>query len=194
VSSVLDNTQGGCLESNTKTDMTIFDTRNEMLKYYSHIISNVGFIDAVDLFEGQTSSGDANGNNVVYYDVGQSYLELANKYKDVPNVRLFKSRSDTFLQNQPDNTYDIIYIDGDHSYSGVKTDLQNAHKKIKSGGYIMGHDYEMNMQKANHIYNFGVKQAVDEFCETYNCKIISKAMDGCVSYCIQVFTPLHISE
>jgi len=119
---------------------------------------------------------------------------LTNKYKDVPNVRLFKSRSDTFLQNQPDNTYDIIYIDGDHSYSGVKTDLQNAYKKIKSGGYIMGHDYEMNMQKANHIYNFGVKQAVDEFCETYSCKIISKAMDGCVSYCIQVFTPLHISE
>jgi hypothetical protein len=102
------------------------------------------------------------------------------------NIKICKSSSITFLQNQQDNTYDIIYFDGDHSYEGVKNDLINGYNKIKNGGYIMGHDYEMNMKKVNHMYDFGVKQAVDEFCIKYKQTIISKAYDGCVSFCIRI--------
>jgi len=199
-----------------KTDYTehywikhkIFDTRNEMLQYYCDKLSNpklleigvfkgdfldylfkncnIGSIDAVDLFHGVTCSGDVDGNDVIFYDVGTSYLELTEKYKDVPNINIIKSDSITFLQNQHDDTYDIIYIDGDHSYNGVKNDLINAYSKIKNGGYIMGHDYEMNMNKAKNSYNFGTKQAVDEFCINYKQIIISKAIDGCVSFCIHI--------
>ena len=50
----------------------------------------------------------------------------------------------------------------------------------------MGHDYEMNMNKAKNSYNFGTKQAVDEFCVNFKQNIISKAMDGCVSFCIHI--------
>jgi hypothetical protein len=187
---------------------TIFDNRNEMIKYYCNKISNpklleigvfkgdfldtiinnciIGSIDAVDLFEGEIGSGDVDGNNFIYYDIGKSYLELCEKYKNNINIHLHKSDSSIYLQNQLDNTYDIIYIDGDHSYDGVKKDLLNSFNKIKNGGYIMGHDYEMNMNKATTIYNFGVKQAVDEFCDNYKQTILSKALDGCVSYCIQI--------
>jgi hypothetical protein len=188
--------------------MNIFDTRNEMLKFYCNKLTNpkileIGVfkgeflhylekncnwssIDAVDLFEGITCSGDADGNNVAYHDVGKGYLELVEKYKENPNIKIHKSNSIHFLQNQEDNTYDIIYIDGDHSYNGVKQDLMNAFKKIKNGGYIMGHDYEMNMKKAKNYYEFGVKQAVDEFCKTHNQFVIAKAMDGCVGFCIKI--------
>ena len=64
--------------------------------------------------------------------------------------------------------------------------MANAYIKIKNKGYIIGHDYEMNMQKAHTNYNFGTKEAVDEFCIKYNQKIISKAYDGCVSFCIEI--------
>jgi hypothetical protein len=37
-----------------------------------------------------------------------------------------------------------------------------------------------------YFYNFGVKKAVDELCVIHKQEIIAKAMDGCVSYCIQV--------
>jgi len=186
----------------------IYETRNDMIKHYCDKLTtpkileigvfkgdfldylekncNWGSIDAVDLFEGTTCSGDADGNDVVYYDVGKSYLELLDKYKEKSNIKIHKSNSIHFLQNQEDNTYDIIYIDGDHSYNGVKQDLTNAFRKIKNGGYIMGHDYEMNMKKAKNTYDFGVKRAVDEFCITYNQTIISKGLDGCVSYCIHI--------
>jgi lipopolysaccharide biosynthesis glycosyltransferase/predicted O-methyltransferase YrrM len=188
--------------------INIYDTRNEMLKYYCDTIispkileigvfkgdfleylvenCNIGSIDAVDLFKGVTCSGDVDGNNVISYDVGISYLELLKKYKNIPKIKLYKSNSITFLQNQEDNIYDIIYIDGDHSYDGVKNDLINAYSKIKNGGYIMGHDYEMNMNKAKKSYNFGTKQAVDEFCINYKQNIIAKAIDGCVSFCINI--------
>lgn len=184
--------------------LDVFDTRKEMVRHYSNKISNprileIGVfkgefldyltecsstVDAVDLFEGNMCSGDVDGNNVVYYDVGKSYLELLEKYKET-SVKIYKANSIDFLQSQ-ECSYDIIYLDGDHTYNGVKNDLIHAYQKIKDGGYIMGHDYEMNMKKAKHVYDFGVKKAVDEFCITYNQTILAKGLDGCVSYCIHV--------
>lgn len=186
----------------------MFDNRNDMIKYYSSKVPNPNILEigvfkgdfldylvkkcnynsihAVDIFEGTTCSGDADGNNVVYYDVGKSYIELLEKYKEMPNIKIYKSSSNEFLKLQDDSSYDIIYIDGDHSYNGVKRDLINSFRAIKNKGYIMGHDYEMNMNKAKQSYNFGVKQAVDEFCKEYSQIIIAKACDGCVSFAIQI--------
>jgi len=190
------------------TELNKFDNRIEMMKYYCNLIDSpvlleigvfrgdflasiiqhcsIQSIEAVDLFEGETCSGDSDGNNVTYYNVGQSFLELSEKYKESSIVKLYASDSCTYLEKQPSQKYDIIYLDGDHSYEGVKKDLRSAYLKIKDGGYLMGHDYEMNKEKAKNHYEFGVKQAVDEFCQQYHQNIIAKAMDGCVSYCIQI--------
>jgi hypothetical protein len=186
----------------------VFDTRNEMIQHYCNSIKEpkvleigifkgeffdyiinsckISSIDGVDLFEGVCNSGNVDGNNSIEYNLDKSYSELSEKYKNMPNIRLIKSDSSKYLSTVEDTYYDIIYIDGDHSYEGVKKDLLNSFHKVKSGGYLMGHDYEMNLEKGLHLYNFGVKKAVDEFCREYNQKIIAKAMDGCVSYCIQI--------
>jgi len=188
--------------------LTNFDNRELMIKFYSNLIKNPKIIeigifkgefldyiynncnplnlDGIDLFEGTVGSGNADGNNFTYCNLNQSYNELSLKYSNCPNVKLHKSDSSIFLSKCNDNEYDIIYIDGDHSYNGVKKDLIQSFKKIKNGGYIMGHDYEMNMTKAKTRYNFGTKQAVDEFCVYYKQTIIAKAFDGCVSYCIKI--------
>jgi len=185
-----------------------FENRNDMIKNYCNIISfpkileigifkgeffdyivsncNIESIDGVDLFIGYSSSGDVDGNNPIVYNIEKSYSDLLEKYKGKSNINLYKSDSSTFLENKEDNTYDIIYIDGDHSYEGFKKDLLVSFRKIKNGGYIMGHDYEMNILKAQNIYEFGVKKAVDEFCSIYNQKILAKANDGCVSFCIKI--------
>ena len=36
---------------------------------------------------------------------------------------------------------DWIYIDGDHNYNSVRSDLQHAAKYVRPGGFIMGDDY-----------------------------------------------------
>jgi hypothetical protein len=145
------------------------------------------FLALIDLFEGNVISGDQDGNNVKTVDVSKTYTHLVNFSKAYPNIlSVLKGDSSTLLRTFPDNTFDMIYVDGDHTYEGVVKDLEVAYQKIKPGGWLMGHDYEMNMKKAKTVYQFGVKKAVDEFCEFYNQRIFAKGMDGCVSYAIQL--------
>lgn len=40
-----------------------------------------------------------------------------------------------------DNSLDFVFIDADHTYHAVKADIEAFMPKIKSGGYIAGHDY-----------------------------------------------------
>lgn len=55
----------------------------------------------------------------------------------------------------PDNTCGLVYLDGDHSYEGVKKDIQYYWPKLVDGGILAGHDY-LNP-------SYGVRQAVEEF-------------------------------
>jgi hypothetical protein len=189
-------------------NVKIFQTRNDMLKYYcskfldpylleigvfkgdflKYLINNCkpGTIDAVDLFEGLNCSADVDGNNMVYYDLNKSFLELSEQFKDFSNINIYKSESSCFLEKQMDDKYDIIYIDGDHSYKGVKNDLISAYNKIKDGGFIMGHDYAINLKKTSHIYKFEVKKAVNDFCKEYKQNIIAIALDGYISFAIKI--------
>ncbi len=38
-------------------------------------------------------------------------------------------------------SYNVLIIDGDHSYDGVKFDFDNYHQMVKQGGYIIFDDY-----------------------------------------------------
>lgn len=141
----------------------------------------------IDIFTGYCDSGDQDGNNVVHRQMDDVYKQLVTYTLDKPFMRLLKGRSADILASFPDNSLDFVYLDGDHSYQGVKSDLIASFPKVKNGGWLMGHDYEMNMMKARTHYTFGVKQAVDEFCNQYTQTITAKALDGCVSFAIQVF-------
>jgi hypothetical protein len=135
--------------------------------------------------KGPMVSGDQDGNNVEQVpDCEQLYNNLKTRLKFYPNVSLHRQFSTDFLPLLKDNTLDVVYIDGDHSYEGVKKDLDLSYPKVKKYGWIMGHDYEMNYTKTKHTYNFGTKQAVNEFCAKHNLKIYAKGLDGCVSYAI----------
>jgi hypothetical protein len=140
----------------------------------------------IDLFEGYNPSGDQDGNNFTYADMPTEHDLMKKRYSTDPNVQILKGDSSTLLSQFPDNTFDMIYIDGDHTYEGVKKDIQVAFHKVKPNGWIMGHDYEMNMAKARTHYSFGVRQAVDEFCTSHGQTILVKGLDGCVSFGIQL--------
>jgi hypothetical protein len=53
--------------------------------------------------------------------------------------------------------FDFVYIDGLHTYDGVKTDIQNYLPLVKKGGVIGGHDYTLQ-----HKHLIGVYDAVNE--------------------------------
>jgi hypothetical protein len=186
--------------------MRLFHTRIEMIKALvppGGVYAEVGVFEGtfskklqeelspttlymIDLFEGICCSGDQDGNNVVNRDLNNEHEKLLVYASQHPSIQIIKGKSYEFLATLPDNSLDMIYVDGDHSYEGCMKDLIVAYSKVKSGGWIMGHDYEMNKMKARNHYDFGVRQAADEFCKTYNQTIAAKGLDGCVSFGIQL--------
>lgn len=63
----------------------------------------------------------------------------------------------------PNDRLDLIHIDGDHSYEGVKADLNAFYPKISYGGIVSGHDYKAKQ--------YGVKRAVDEFASLHGLQV-----------------------
>ena len=60
-----------------------------------------------------------------------------------------------------DEHFDWIYLDANHSYPAVLTDLQAFYPKLKRGGLLFAHDY------CRGLAYFGVVEAVSEFLNTY---------------------------
>jgi hypothetical protein len=85
------------------------------------------------------------------------YLDITLKnfepHKD--KIVFYKDTSDNCVSKFSNEQFDYVFIDGDHSYEGVKKDLNNYYSKVKTGGVFSGHD--INLQS--------VQQAVREFRE-----------------------------
>lgn len=186
-------------------NVRIFQTRTEMLsilpkdgvvvevgvlagdfseELYTHL--NPSKLILIDIFKGEVGSGDCNGNNLKIHNLDETFQILSDKYKNSEKVLLEKGYSYDILSKLQDNSIDVIYLDGDHSYDGVKVDLSLSFQKIKNGGWITGHDYDINPLKTDNRYDFGVGKAVDEFCINHKQRIFAKALDGCVSFAIKI--------
>lgn len=139
----------------------------------------------IDPFEGRVSSGDADGNDVRTFDMEKVYHNVIERFSHRREVTVLRSRS-SVLECFPDGYFDMIYIDGDHSYEGVKYDLDVCYKKIREGGWVCGHDFGMNPEKTDQRYDFGVEKAVFEFCFDRGLHIGHVFMDGCKSYAIRI--------
>lgn len=63
-----------------------------------------------------------------------------------------------------DGTLDFVFIDADHSYAGVSSDIKLWAPKLRPDGLLCGHDYGMEV----YYPQWGVKQAVNEFAAANN--------------------------
>lgn len=65
---------------------------------------------------------------------------------------IYKMISQEAATKIEDNSLDFCFIDGDHSYEGVKTDIEAWFSKVRPGGWICGHDWgklnKGNVEKA----------------------------------------------
>ena len=69
-----------------------------------------------------------------------------------------------YASQHPDQSLDFVYLDSDHKYQSVKSEIEAWYPKVKVGGILAGHDYI----ERSHIEEFGVIQAVTEFIEQEN--------------------------
>ena len=58
-------------------------------------------------------------------------------YKYTP-IRALSNEAVNKFENE---SCDVVFIDMEHTYEAVKNDINIWLKKVKSGGYMAGHDY-----------------------------------------------------
>ena len=86
------------------------------------------------------------------------FEEFQNRIKEKKEkVTIYRLMSHDAVKELNSKTYDFIYIDGLHTYDGVKNDIINYLPLVKKGGMIGGHDYG-----TKHPHLIGVTEAVNE--------------------------------
>ena len=76
-------------------------------------------------------------------------------------AELVRESSNIAKDRFSEESIDIVFIDAEHTYDGVKQDIEIWEAKVRKEGVIAGHDYD-------HPNFPGVKNAVDEWCAIRN--------------------------
>ena len=94
-------------------------------------------------------------------DMNEVYVQVASDFAaeiEAGQVEICRATSEVALAALPDASLDYVYIDGDHRYEGVTSDLELSWTKLRPGGVIALDD--------NHKVGWwkdGVTRAVNEF-------------------------------
>jgi SAM-dependent methyltransferase len=84
-------------------------------------------------------------------------------------VTMHEGLSHQRLAQFPDDHFDWIYIDGDHSYEGASSDARVAATKVKPGGHLVFNDFA---HADPYLGAYGVHRAVVEFAVTRGWKFV----------------------
>lgn len=110
---------------------------------------------------------DWNGNHLSGRDeMYQGVLKRMNGYSN--RFTLVRKTSDDAADMFEDETFDIIFIDGLHTYEQLTKDCANYYSKLKVGGIFAGHDFDAIE---------GVKRAAKEFAVKVNKDILLTEKD-----------------
>lgn len=110
------------------------------------------------------------------------YEDFKKQMSDKPFVKIYRKYSFEAVKHFDDNYFDLIYIDGDHSYEGCLRDIEDWYPKLKKGGFLVGDDFrddEMRVTLKKYIkFHFGVIQSVNEFTKKNNLKFHELTNNG----------------
>ena len=98
---------------------------------------------------------------------------VVSRFSANPSVRVHRGKSHDIVEQFPDEYFDWIYIDGNHSYEAVLDDLQTWHRKVKCGGVIGLDDYDWRDESRQ----LSVRAAIAKFVDTTKVQA-AKAVQG----------------
>lgn len=76
-------------------------------------------------------------------------------------LKALRGDSSTLANTFLDNSIDLLVLDGDHSFDGVRKDITAYWPKVKQGGTIVFDDYNWS----------GVHENVDDLVSWYGCEV-----------------------
>lgn len=120
----------------------------------------------VDTWQGSSEHKEFENLDGLYNLFLENMKSLKNYYKPIRKTSL--EAASLFK----DESLDFVFIDASHEYEDVKNDIKTWLPKVKTGGFLAGHDYYVG----EYDYFPGVKKAVDE------CLVGFSMSDRCFVY------------
>ena len=125
---------------------------------------NISEAYGVDIWQNTGANGQ-NDNLYPQKELDRQYQATLDRFRHNDKIKIIREFSDKASELFDDEYFDFVYLDADHTYEGVKRDLNCWYSKVKTGGILSGHDYidgELTV-KLGHSVRFGVVDAVEEF-------------------------------
>jgi predicted O-methyltransferase YrrM len=116
---------------------------------------------ALDWHRGDQWHGEPDGTG----DSLEVFWRYIGNYGQRDKIVPLVGKSDQLLPILPAQYFDLILVDGDHSYEGVKYDLHHAKRLLKPGGIIAVHDWKREEEfpyPEESGLAFGITQACRE--------------------------------
>lgn len=83
------------------------------------------------------------GRSYSQYDMNALYGRLMKEKAEYGSRGvLLRMPTTAAAQWFPERIFDFCFLDGDHTYEGVKADIEAWLPKVKKGGWLMGHDWQ----------------------------------------------------
>jgi len=122
-----------------------------------HLIDPWRFQDLPDYRQDANNTSDEEGD--------RRYQAVLEKFKEPIHagvVKVHRALSTEIADSFPDEYFDFIHIDGNHTYAACLADLHAFDRKVKRTGFITGHDYQ-TIPIARRDNHNGVIPAVNNF-------------------------------
>lgn len=74
-------------------------------------------------------------------DYPEHYDRFMQRCAKYPGLKVIRGYSPAALADLPDASFDLVYIDAVHIYQPCIDDARAAHRLVRPGGWIAGHDY-----------------------------------------------------
>lgn len=106
--------------------------------------------------------------NLTLPNMFDAFNKNCREFIDSGKIAVYRGNTKEMANNFQDKSFDIIFIDSDHSYEGVSKDFELYHRKIKPTGLIIFHDYGDNSNSWA-----GVKKLCNEMEQKEKIKLVS---------------------
>ena len=116
----------------------------------------VYFVDAGFDYEGD-SKEDSWGGVGLWRRINEK--EYFGRFNLEKFISLNVMTTQEFSKKKINNNWDYLYIDGDHSYEGIKYDFKTFWPKLKKGAYCLFHDTNIDFIDDDQ---YGVKKLLSE--------------------------------
>ena len=126
--------------------------------YDSHLKRSIPLYQESQFFISKISSyfiKDENINYEIGCANGTIIGNIAKEYKSFKKTKFIGiDLSKKLIVDPYINQFDLIFIDGAHTYSYLKNDSEKAFQMIKKGGYILWHDFNIGKKSCKDVVKY----------------------------------------